>query len=1633
MLAKNRISVGEPETTSTPAEEEPEGSDNKPETQQQSGGASQELPADMYYNYEKLCSRATVTPDSEIPQNLLILSHSFGYDSRRRSNLKLLDESTLMFIAGNLLVLLDVSTRKQRYLRSFSGGGIGAMAVHPTREFFCVAEKGAQPNIVVYEYPSLRPYRLLRGGTESEYKSVDFNLDGSLLASAGGAPDHRLTLWKWRQEKVMLVSEAMFQEIYRVSFSPYNPALLVSSGSGHIKFWKMATTFTVVKLQGVIGNFGKTAATDIEGYVELPDGKVVSGTGWGNLLLWERSTIWAEICRKEGGKCHAGTVQLFTLEDGQLMTFGSDGAIRAWDSELINSADINGDSGTFEMEPINELVVGHNVCLVSVVRSAQLDSIYFAQDSNGAIWKLDLSFSATAADPECLFSFHSGAIQGLDVSKKSHLMATTTLDRSVRVFDFLSQRELIATRFNQGGTALSWAPPLVSQSGGLLVTGFEDGVVRLLELYDPQKLGGATDRSPHAEAALRLRQAFKPHSAAVTAVAFDRSGEILATGSSDCTIFFFAVGEKYSPVGFVRVPGPVRALEWSPHSHRENRLLILCGSGDVVEVPGPDAGAPKSSKTFELHHLPRRSFRFRSIKSRIKREEEITRREAVKKKKEEEKELPPIHIPNPPSPLCCGFYSQPGQFWLSMGGFDAGFLYHCKLSEHQEDDPLQRQDEPFAFRHVNEADDDPICFMTFSSNRQLLLCGMQSGSIRAYPLQPEDHSLTSMQAYWALSIHDNQYGHVSHVRCSVDDLFVLTGGGDGNIFCFCLLSPEEQKETLERKAQIPSPRVGLEDEPLALDIEDPTAYSLEEAKQEAKRDDQRRAAELKEAERQRQLAELQRRYKKVLSVNQSLAEHIWLKAQELLLDPCFYKLEEKKSMKVMEVQKQMAGEQERHSITKLQEWFKGSLPTETVSVVGIISDHRVSNYSLSEFRSENEPPIRTEPDGGEEAAEEKRKPVNQPSPEGHQSEVETMLLPAVVPKARIKLADRQEQKLRQAAEQAEQAWANIERRRQELAQIIAEKPEENATDSQDDQDIEEAKEGIQYFLKPEEMRKEAHEKKEGMNQRILALRDVKVQLVAQAQHLQEVQQGRLAHLCQTPPWWPKMLPEETPEKQLQLSQASLERYQTLRAQRMECADQGEQEDYLDSLEELQRETKLKEEKDNVREEERSSTVAAEARDDQETQEELTELEEEQQEEEDVQLLVEQNALIQQMEILVGRFEEELLQLLCHKLHLDNWLKWTDLQLLMLLQERRLLQPLQEEEKTLQEKINSFTQEENNLTPKLEENKELLELKRSRITKLKETKEALTSEFKASLGEAHLFRDFLISVFRKKVQKEEEKEGDEGEEENDEDDDSDWGDYGDDDDDDDDDSDSMDDGLCPKGCNLQLFENTLQLRQRLLDVKQQLAEEERAAAALKKETNLLMRKASEIKRQRQEGADRLELLGNEKKQKIKDLDMMVPLKLKQIKFLSDGSIPSDLSEALVLDRTRQPLEVENIQLKDQQHQAQQEQKRLIVDRRDMIACIKELEVQCNELQMGRFGKPVDVETLQMLTGCRREEELKQEKLLLEAAQAEEMKLWDEKFEEAMEALSALMETNVERLYGMTILNEQRKDLDLRFDA
>lgn len=78
---------------------------------------------------------------------------------------------------------------------------------------------GVFPNIYIYEYPSLRLYRILRKGTERTYSCVNFSGSGEMLASVGADPDYLLTVWEWKQERLLLKSKAFSQDVYRVSFS----------------------------------------------------------------------------------------------------------------------------------------------------------------------------------------------------------------------------------------------------------------------------------------------------------------------------------------------------------------------------------------------------------------------------------------------------------------------------------------------------------------------------------------------------------------------------------------------------------------------------------------------------------------------------------------------------------------------------------------------------------------------------------------------------------------------------------------------------------------------------------------------------------------------------------------------------------------------------------------------------------------------------------------------------------------------------------------------------------------------------------------------------------------------------------------------------------------------------------------------------------------------------------------------------------------------------------------------------------------------------------------------------------------------------------------------------------------------
>jgi WD40 repeat protein len=147
---------------------------------------------------------------------------------------------------------------------------VGTICVHPSKKWFAVGEKGANPNVYIYEWPSLRLYRVLRMGTEMSFAHVEFSVgEGGLIATLGGEPDYTLTVWDWKQERVILKNKAFGGEVFRVSFSPYTDDILFTCGFTHIKFWKMAETFTGLKLQGELAKYGKLELSHCSCFHEL--------------------------------------------------------------------------------------------------------------------------------------------------------------------------------------------------------------------------------------------------------------------------------------------------------------------------------------------------------------------------------------------------------------------------------------------------------------------------------------------------------------------------------------------------------------------------------------------------------------------------------------------------------------------------------------------------------------------------------------------------------------------------------------------------------------------------------------------------------------------------------------------------------------------------------------------------------------------------------------------------------------------------------------------------------------------------------------------------------------------------------------------------------------------------------------------------------------------------------------------------------------------------------------------------------------------------------------------------------------------------------------------------------------------
>ena len=242
-------------------------------------------------------------------------------------------------------------------------------------------------------------------------------------------------------------AKAFSQEVFKVTFSPFTDDILFTCGSGHIRFWKMAQTFTGLKLQGEIGKFGQLELSDVTGVAELPDGKVLCGSEYGTLILWDGNLVKAHLVQDAAKKTplHNGFIEVIMFDGDHFITAGGDGYIKWWKFGDIDNAEAD-ETLEVAIHPVREKVVrdaangGVPAYIVSMIKG---NDHWLIGDGKGKIWKMMIE----TMEVKLVTSFHSKRVRDLSVPHSINAALTLGEDGHVKLWDFVKDKQFYTRQF----------------------------------------------------------------------------------------------------------------------------------------------------------------------------------------------------------------------------------------------------------------------------------------------------------------------------------------------------------------------------------------------------------------------------------------------------------------------------------------------------------------------------------------------------------------------------------------------------------------------------------------------------------------------------------------------------------------------------------------------------------------------------------------------------------------------------------------------------------------------------------------------------------------------------------------------------------------------------------------------------------------------------------------------------------------------------------------------------------------------------------------------------------------------------------------------------------------------------------
>lgn len=677
-------------------------------------------PIDYYYPDDY---KEKVKVDSDLPSSLLNFMSIVGQDFSRRYNYHFFNNSEMLIANANTFQIINIDNYNRKIYHTSENGAVGAVCIHPNNIFFAVAECGDYPNIYIYEFPSMRLYRILRKGTEKSYSSISFNSRGDMIASVGGDPDYNLVIWNWVNESIILKAKAFSQEILNVQFSSNIEGKLITSGIGHIKFWEMANTFTGLKLQGELGKFGQIDLSDISAFVEFPDGKVLCGTEYGSFLLWEGIFIKAQIMIEEHKKCHENYIEYmswdiletkyipsfqekFTEEattkiraenrnsddyfESQeinerindliakitipekitcILTGGYDGYLKWWIFSDFENANIDDNSNAYISPAIVKKLVNPTTQEeIKVANLVKLNDFWVVQDANGYLFKLTFvyenkdSVHSFDLNIQLIYNFISGPIIKIKNLHPTPYILIQGQDSNTYLYNLQANNFLGDKILLESNIGIKTSACDIAQRENeydILIMAV-GYEIGMLRIY----------QFINQSMKLNLLMQLRVHEEPIKKVLFSPDKSYLLTQTKS-EIFVFIIDDYNKIIPFCSIKKTCNIIEtdWNPDS---KKFLIGLSDGSVEEIEIPLNF--DNSKTFLMTEYKYKKYVVKLAENQLEKEEEKSTRKKNEKKKKKE--------PAPSSIISCKYINlyKEGDFIITAQKPFNEYLYLCNFN-----------------------------------------------------------------------------------------------------------------------------------------------------------------------------------------------------------------------------------------------------------------------------------------------------------------------------------------------------------------------------------------------------------------------------------------------------------------------------------------------------------------------------------------------------------------------------------------------------------------------------------------------------------------------------------------------------------------------------------------------------------------------------------------------------------------------------------------------------------------------------------------------------------------------------------------------------------------------------------------